>query len=190
VLRRLIPCECATAVVDREGAADEQRLARKAADGDQTAFVTLFEAHQRAVYRIGAAVTGDHEAAKDVVQETFLKVYRGLGAWRGDAALRTWIHRIAVRCAIDQQRGSARYARTLPPGREPVHDPRPGLEDAIALRRLREMAEKVSGQQGLVLRLRLLGDLTNAEIAAALGLTPANVRMQMSKAIRRLREML
>jgi DNA-directed RNA polymerase specialized sigma24 family protein len=51
------------------------------------------------------------------------------------------------------------------------------LEDALALRRVQELAERLPGQQGLILRLRLLGDLTNAEIAEALGLTAPNVRM-------------
>jgi RNA polymerase sigma factor (sigma-70 family) len=70
------------------------------------------------------------------------------------------------------------------------HDPSVRLEDALALRRVQELAERLPGQQGLILRLRLLGDLTNVEIAEALGLTAPNVRMQVSKAVRRLRELL
>jgi RNA polymerase sigma-70 factor (ECF subfamily) len=168
----------------------ERRLARRAVEGDQAAFVALFEAHHREVHRIGRAVTGDDEAAKDVVQETFLKVYRGLPRWRGASSLRTWIFRIAVRSAIDQRRWASRHVATLESEREPYHDPRASMNDALAMQRVRELAERLEGQQGLILRLRLLGDLSNAEIAEALGLSPANVRMQTTKALRRLKELL
>jgi RNA polymerase sigma factor (sigma-70 family) len=168
----------------------ERRLAREAAEGDESAFVALFEIHRREVYKIARAVTGDPEAAKDAVQETFLKVHEGLPRWRGDCSFRTWIFRIAVRAAIDQRRRSARHRAAGVFVQEPSHDPRAQLDDALALRRVQELAEQLEGQQGLILRLRLLGDLTNVEIAEALGLSPPNVRMQLTKAVRRLRELL
>jgi RNA polymerase sigma-70 factor (ECF subfamily) len=168
----------------------ERRLASQAAAGDQAAFVALFETHHREVYRIGRAVTGDDETAKDVVQETFLKVYRGLPGWRGAASLRTWIHRIAVRAAIDERRRSSRHVAALDSAEEPHHDPRARMDDGLALQRVQELAERLEGQQGLILRLRLLGDLSINDIADTLGLDPANVRMQTTKAVRRLRELL
>jgi RNA polymerase sigma-70 factor (ECF subfamily) len=136
------------------------------------------------------AVTGDHESARDAVQETFLRVFRSLERWKGESTLRTWIVRIAVRSAIDQRRRSWRHRGGNAPAPEPSHDPRAEIENALALRRVQELAEEVGGQQGLILRLRLLGGLGNQEVAEALGLEPANVRMQLSKAIRRLREKL
>lgn len=168
----------------------ERQLAREAAAGDSSAFAALFEAHRHEVYKIARAVTGDAELAKDAVQETFLKVYEGLSRWRGASSLRTWIFRIAVRASIDQRRRSARHTRGHEPVDQVSHDPSVRLEDAFALRRVQELAERLPGQQGLILRLRLLGDLTNVEIAEALGLTAPNVRMQVSKAVRRLRELL
>ena len=168
----------------------DRPLVREVAEGDQGAFAALFEAHHREVYRIGQAIAGDHELAKDVVQETFLKVFRGMSGWRGAASLKTWIFRIAVRTAIDQRRRARRYSQLSSVSAEPSHDPRARMDAALALQRLQELAEGLPGQQGLILRLRLLGDLKNTEIAEILGLTPANVRMQCSKAVRRLRAML
>lgn len=177
-----------TALTDPEA---QHRLARQAAAGDESAFVALFEIHRREVYRIARAVTGERELARDAVQETFLKVHEALPRWRGDSAFRTWIFRIALRAAIDQRRRSSRHRRGHGPlEAEPAHDPRVPMEDMLALRRVQELAERLPGQQGLILRLRLLGGLTNAEIGDALALQPANVRMQLSKAIGRLREML
>lgn len=168
----------------------EQRLAREAAAGDESAFSALFQQHHQQVYGIARAVTGDPELARDALQETFLKVFRSLRGWRGESTLRTWIHRIAVRCAIDQRRKALRQPAAGPAVPEPHHDPRPELENALALRRVHALAERLGGRQGLILRLRLLGGLTNNEVASVLGLDAANVRMQLSKAVRRLRSML
>jgi RNA polymerase sigma-70 factor (ECF subfamily) len=149
----------------------------------------LFEAHRREVYGITRAVTGDHEAARDALQETFLRVFRALPRWKGHSSLRTWIVRIAVRAAIDERRRARRHL-SMVALQEPAHDPRGQLDDALALRRVQELAEALDGQQGLILRLRLLAGLGNREIAESLGLREPNVRMQLSKAIRRLREKL
>ncbi len=176
--------------VGRLGTEGERQLARAAAGGDQEAFAALFEAHRHAVYRVARAVTGDHEAAKDALQETFIKVHAALGRFRGQCSLRTWITRIAVRAAIDGRRRAARHPQDGSSAEEPADDPRERLENALAVKRVQELAERLEGQQGLILRLRLLGDLSNREVAEALGLREPNIRMQLSKAIRRLREML
>ncbi len=168
----------------------ELRLAREAATGDESAFAALFQEHHRQVYGIACAITGDRELARDATQETFLKVFRGLRGWRGESRLRTWIHRIAVRCAIDQRRNAFRQSAAEEAAPEPHHDPRPDIENVLALERVHELAERLGGRQGLILRLRLLGGLTNNEVPSALGLDAANVRMQLTKAVRRLRSML
>ena len=78
--------------------ADTVALAR---DGDSDAFRTLVERHGRAVYRIAYRMTGTPQDAEDVVQDTFLKAYRQLGRFESRANFGTWVHRIAVNCAID-----------------------------------------------------------------------------------------
>jgi RNA polymerase sigma-70 factor (ECF subfamily) len=169
----------------------DRRLAADAAAGDEAAFAQIFAAYRDAVYRIARAVTGDRETALDAVQETFLKVHEGLARFRAESSLRTWIVRIAVRAAIDQRRRARKHRTVTADGvPEPSHDPRVSFEDTLALARVQELVAQLPGQQGLVLRLRLLAGLTNAEIAAALNLNEPNVRMQVSKAVRRLREML
>jgi RNA polymerase sigma factor (sigma-70 family) len=69
-------------------------------------------------------------------------------------------------------------------------DPRPILDNALLLKRIQELAMSIPGQQGVILRLRLLAGLPNKAIAAALGLKEPNVRMHLTKALRRLRTML
>jgi RNA polymerase sigma-70 factor (ECF subfamily) len=73
--------------------------------GDSEAFRALVERHSRAVYRLAHRMTGNPQDAEDVVQETFLKAYRQLGRFESRANFSTWLHRIAVNCAIDLIRG-------------------------------------------------------------------------------------
>lgn len=96
--------------------ADTVALAR---DGDSDAFRTLVERHGRAVYRIAYRMTGTPQDAEDVVQDTFLKAYRQLGHFESRANFGTWVHRIAVNCAIDLIRSRPRReARHDAPQRE------------------------------------------------------------------------
>jgi RNA polymerase sigma-70 factor (ECF subfamily) len=78
-----------------------------ARDGDSEAFRSLVERHGRAVYRLAYRMTGSAHDAEDVVQETFLKAYRQLARFESRANFGTWLHRIAVNCAIDLIRSRA-----------------------------------------------------------------------------------
>lgn len=69
-------------------------------------------------------------------------------------------------------------------------DPRAEIDRSIRLAQVRKLADGLSGQSGLILRLRLFAGQSNQEIASSLSLSEANVRVQLSNAVRRLREML
>ena len=83
----------------------------QAREGDSEAFRLLVERHSRAVFRLAHRMTGSAQDAEDVVQETFLKAYRQLGRFESRANFGTWLHRIAVNCAIDLIR-SRRHRET------------------------------------------------------------------------------
>jgi RNA polymerase sigma-70 factor (ECF subfamily) len=76
----------------------------RAADGDQQAFKILVERYQGMVYSIAYSVLGNSADAEDAAQETFLRLYRKLGQFRGEASFATWLYRLAVRVAVDEQR--------------------------------------------------------------------------------------
>ena len=170
-------------------ASEEPKPAAQVGNGADEEFARLYEAHRNVVYRTALAVLGRHETALDAVQETFLKVHRSLSQWRGESSLRTWIVRIAVRCAIDLQRQVNRRRETDEAATEPFYDPRLSIEESLRLARLRSVADRLPGQSGIILRLRLFGGQSNKDIAAHLGLSEANVRVQLSNAVRRLKEM-
>ena len=166
----------------------EIELVARVLAGDEESFAELFRAHHQQVFRVARAITGSHETSLDVVQDVFVKVHQRLGTWRRRSSFRTWLLRIAIRCAVD----SRRRARPFQPIQEchATVDPRPAIDRAILVSRVHELTSAISGRPGIVLRLRLFAGLSNKEIAEGLGLSEANVRMQVSKAVRQIREKL
>lgn len=69
--------------------------------GNSEAFRQLVERHSRSVFHLAYRVTGSRQDAEDVVQETFLKAYRQLDRFESRASFGTWVHRIAMNCAVD-----------------------------------------------------------------------------------------
>jgi RNA polymerase sigma-70 factor, ECF subfamily len=94
------------------GRVDEAALVRAARNGDREAFMQLVRAHQAGVRALAHGLLGDHMLAEDIAQEAFLRAWRGLGAFRGDAAFATWLYAITRRAALDQLRRPA--LRTVP----------------------------------------------------------------------------
>src|SRR5215472_10218805 len=71
---------------------------------DLRAFEELVTHFERPVYALCFRLLGDAEEARDAAQETFIKVYRGLGKFRAESRLKTWVYRIAINQAMNQQR--------------------------------------------------------------------------------------
>ncbi|MDQ3280370.1 MAG: RNA polymerase sigma factor [Acidobacteriota bacterium] len=80
----------------------DSELVERARGGDgDDAFRILVERHSRAIYRAAYRITGNAADADDVVQEAFLRAYRALGSYDARASFTTWLHRIAINCALD-----------------------------------------------------------------------------------------
>lgn len=85
-------------------ATDDLTLVQRAREGDQRAFKLLVERYQRKVYSIAVGMVKDKEEARDVAQEAFVKVYKYLEHFKGDASFYTWLYRITVNICIDALR--------------------------------------------------------------------------------------
>ncbi|WEK53765.1 MAG: RNA polymerase sigma factor SigW [Candidatus Cohnella colombiensis] len=82
----------------------ETRLARLARKGDQRAFAELVDIYTDKLFHLGYRMTGNRQEAEDVVQETFLRVYKNLDRYDENQKLSTWIYRIATNLCIDRLR--------------------------------------------------------------------------------------
>lgn len=82
----------------------EHELLIKLQSGDESAFKTLVETHQKRVFNTALAIIQDFEEAEDVSQEVFMEVYQSVGKFRGDSKISTWLYRIATTKALEQIR--------------------------------------------------------------------------------------
>ena len=89
----------------------EAALIARCAAGDDLACADLVAAHQRMVFGLAFHLLGDRDEALDLSQEVFLRVFRTIGSFRGQSALRTWIYRIVINQARNRQRWWRRRRR-------------------------------------------------------------------------------
>src|ERR1700761_5381794 len=81
---------------------NDQATIRAVLAGDRDAYGALVAHHSHAVFRVAFRITGNEADAEEVVQDAFLRGYRKLEHFESRSNFRTWIYRIAVRCAIDK----------------------------------------------------------------------------------------
>ncbi|MDH7489165.1 MAG: sigma-70 family RNA polymerase sigma factor [Anaerolineae bacterium] len=181
---------------------DEAALVQRLRQGDTQAYRELVDAYSPRVYRLALGMLGDPAEAEDVLQETFLSVYRNIGGFRGDSGLGTWIYRIAANASLmrlRRQRDAASLDETTEDGAEPKVAPSGGFwfwdpEEAALSGEVRQvMAEAIAALPEalrIVFLMRDVEDMPAAEVADALGLTVAAVKSRLHRARMFLRDRL
>ena len=176
----------------------DEAFAARAAAGDDAAFEVLVVRYQHRVFRLACRLTSETDAP-DVVQETFLQIYRHLSTFRGDAHFSTWVYRIATNVGLMHRRARARRPAEPLDAFLPHFDADGRLEGTPeALRitsRVDEMLERhelAKKAQAAIDRLpdlyreafvlRDLEELSTAEVAHVLGVEPATVRQRVHRA--------
>jgi len=183
-------------------AEDELTLARRVASGDRAAFEIIMRRYNRRLYRLARASLRDDSEAKDVLQEAYLNAYRGIGSFRGEATLSTWLSRLVLNECGVRQRRSARRRDIVPlvsfdtnrTETERVADVAEAPDRAAARIQLRAILESKLGELPEALRvvfvLRSVEELSVAEAAQTLGIAEETVRVRHFRAKGMLREAL
>ncbi len=96
---------------DRRETCDDTWMVEGLRSADERAYERLITTYQQPVYNLVLRLLNDKSDAADVVQEVFLKVFRKIGAFRGESSLKTWIYRIAVNEAYNYKRWFSRHRR-------------------------------------------------------------------------------
>lgn len=179
----------------------DNELVRAAQTGDENAFPELVSRYENKVYRLALRMMREPQDAEDVLQETFINVFRHLDSFRGDAEFSTWIYRIATNASLMKLRAHKPIASldepmeadedTLP--RELVdwsatpeemllsHETRTQMDDALA-----HLPETLR----TVFVLRDIEGLNVEETARVLDISQANVKTRLHRARLALRESL
>lgn len=165
----------------------------RARQGDTRAFAALVQRHRAVALRVAHAVGG--REAEDVVQEAFVKAYRSLHRFRDGAPFRPWMLRIVANEASNARRSAGRRASlALRATAAGVATGAVSPEDAVMANERREaLAAAVASlpeRDRVVLAYRWFAELSEAEMATALGCRPGTVKSRLSRAHDRLREAL
>src|SRR5437660_4141436 len=171
----------------------------RARSGDADAFRQLVERHSQIIFRVAYRMTGNEHDADDVVQETFLRAYKQLSRFEERANFGTWLHRIAVNCALDLLRARGRHDRHY--GGDPEEAEMTGAissdpqQDRLLLSaELREQVsaamERLSGNERTAFVLRHFEGMPVEEIGKTLGIQLNAAKHTILRAVRKLRESL
>jgi RNA polymerase sigma-70 factor, ECF subfamily len=173
----------------------EAALISRCAAGDEVACTELVTEHQRMVFHLALHLLGDHDEALDLSQEVFLNVFRTIGRFRGQSALRTWIYRIVVNQARNRQRWWRRRHRSEQVSLEERIENNGELPCASHLERpdrmfgQKELAGRIWAAMGqlpfdqrTVVVLREIDGLSYDEIAFSLGVAVGTVKSRLTRA--------
>lgn len=167
----------------------ENDLIHQARQGDVTALDALYRRHAARVYSVVRRLTGDDAQAQDAAQETWLRAIRALPEFRGQAMFSTWLHRIAVNCALYGRR--KRERNRLREMELPDAIPERGPQPRPLLRMQLEAAiDTLPEGMRRVLVLHDVEGYTHQEIADLLGIAPGTCKSQLFKARAKLRAQL
>ena len=171
----------------------EGELVGAALDGRAGAFDLIVERHRRPVYQLCYRFTGNHEDASELSQEVFLRAFRALKNFKGQSALGTWLHRIAVNASLNR-------VAVKRPRFEPVEDdqqvdttsesqPDRLLREERAAR-VRAAVARLPAKQRAALILRTWQELPHQEVARILGTSVGAAKANVFHALQNLKKML
>jgi RNA polymerase sigma-70 factor (ECF subfamily) len=183
-----------------DGVSDRELLERARA-GDERAFGLLVERHESAVASVVTAMLGPGEDAEDVGQETFIRFYRSMDRFRGEAALKTYLTRIAINLSRNARKSGSRQAarfasrddlgsrseeRSFPATATQGGDDGEEIERRERERQVRRAIDRLDGKHRAVVVLRMIEGYSTKETAAILEVPQGTVLSRLSRAMRKL----
>lgn len=164
-------------------AASDDDVVRRAQQGDVSAFEILYRSHAAVVFALCRRMSGNDVDARELVQDVFVRAWERLGTFRGESALSTWLHRLAVNVVLGHRRSTSRHpADELAddvagsPGSDHI-DERLDLDSALA---------RLPTGARTVFVLHDIHGYSHEEIAQMTGIAPGTARAQLWRARRAL----
>jgi RNA polymerase sigma factor (sigma-70 family) len=181
---------------------DEPSIVRRIAAGDRSAFEILVRRYNRRLYRLARATLRNDAEAEDALQDAYIRAYRSIGQFRGDAALSTWLSRLVLNECLGRLRRDARRQNVVPlvsssadkDLTESVAANTPLPEDSVGRAQVRSVLERKVDELPEAFRavfiLRSVEELSVEETAQCLDIPEATVRSRHFRAKGLLRESL
>ncbi len=175
---------------------DEAELIGAAQAGDREAFDELVRRTFVDSFTLARRLTGNEEDARDVVQEAYLRAWKGIGKFRGEAAFSTWLYRITANTAATfvnkrQKRRTVPLDDVFEPAdSRPEGQPASVAESADAVARIAVAVDELPPKLRSVVVLRDVYGLPHDAIADELGITVTAAKVRLHRARRQLRDAL
>ena len=175
-----------------------EEMVTRLQQGDEAAFEEFVTKFERPIYNLALRHLGNPQDAQDAAQEVFLRVYRGIGRFRADAKLSTWVYQIAMNVCVDMVRRHTRHPETsmtqtddednesmidLP---DETYAPEPLYERAALREELATALQQLTPEHREIVVLRDVSGLSYEEIAGVLQLTQGTVKSRLFRARDRL----
>jgi RNA polymerase sigma-70 factor (ECF subfamily) len=173
-----------------------ERLVVAAREGDRGAFDELVRRTYVDAYTLAVRLTANEEDARDVVQEAYLRAWKGIGNFRGDAQFSTWMYRITANAAYTLvQKRRRRRVEPLETADEPAELriealPEAAAESALLLGQLSDAIAQLPPKVRSVVVLKDVYGLSHEAIAEELGISVAAAKVRLHRGRRKLRDIL
>ena len=176
--------------------AEVDRLVDAARSGDRAAFDELVRRTYVDTYTLAMRLTANEEDARDVVQESYLRAWKGIKSFRGDAQFSTWMYRITANAAATLvQKRRRRRTESLEHVEEPIDasiegQPEAAAESSIGLEELARAVAALPPKLRSIVVLKDVYGLSHEAIAADLGISVAAAKVRLHRGRKRLRDVL
>jgi len=161
--------------------------------GNTGAFDIIVERHRRAVYQLCYRFVGNHEDASDLTQDVFLRAFRGLRSFRGQASLGTWLYRIGVNVCLNRVSSKRAESESID-DRQFADDRIESASDRVLrgerAARVRAAIAELPRKQRATLILRMYHEMSHQEIADVLGSSVGAVKANFFHALANLKKLL
>jgi RNA polymerase sigma-70 factor (ECF subfamily) len=167
----------------------DEHLIQASLAGDDEAFAALVRRHKGKVFGIAARFARNDHELDDICQEVFIRAYRNLAKFRGEALFEHWLSRIAVRTCYDALRKTRHERENVR-----LDGINIGVEDNVSAERAREVLDfalaRLSAEERLVITLLELEEKTVRDVAGLTGWSESNVKVRAHRARNALRKIL
>jgi RNA polymerase sigma-70 factor (ECF subfamily) len=176
--------------------AEVDRLVDAARSGDRAAFDELVRRTYVDTYTLAMRLTANEEDARDVVQESYLRAWKGIKGFRGDAQFSTWMYRITANAAATLvQKRRRRRTESLEHVEEPIDSsieaqPEAAAESSVGLEELARAVAALPPKLRSIVVLKDVYGLSHEAIAQDLGISVAAAKVRLHRGRKRLRDVL
>ncbi|SEL81323.1 RNA polymerase, sigma subunit, ECF family [Aquimarina amphilecti] len=170
----------------------DQYYIKQVLEGDANAFSTLVERYQNLVYTVIYRMVRNKEEAEEVAQDTFIKAYRSLSNYRGEAKFSTWLYTIAYRKSLDAIKTKKRFVATelieeISEGEVTnVNDALSYLQDKERKQIISDSILKLPEEEAAIITLYYFEEKSVKEIKDIIGLTEDNIKIKLYRSRKKL----